>query len=160
MKKLLFACAFAALGLGWAAPAGVAQESAGVKVTTILHNDGTRTDIQKDFDSHTEETRTYDTAQRLIKRSSFTLDDQGRELEGVIYNAKGAVLSRVNYSYDPVGRLKEQIDRNPAGQVVRKTVFRHDFQGQIIGADVFDAQGRQLLSGSASDPRAGKSRSR
>ena len=150
MKRLLLS-----LVLAGAWPLCAQEGGAPVKATTILNADGTRTDIVRNLDERTSETMTYNTAGRLTKRMVFTLNDEGREVEGVIYDGNEKVLSRVSIGYDPVtGKMTEQIERSPAGNVLRRAVIRYDANGRAVGAEVFDGQGRKIEGGGAPPPKA------
>ncbi|MEI8234525.1 MAG: hypothetical protein WCH57_07530 [Verrucomicrobiota bacterium] len=115
-----------------------------LKVTTTIHGDGTRTDIQKDLDARVSEAKTYDASKRLIQRWVYTLDDQGREVEGISYDAKEKILARVSYSYDVFGNVGEVIEKAANGAPVRRTVYHRDATGQVVGSDTFDAQGNPI----------------
>jgi len=133
-----------------------AQEGTSVRATTLLNADGTRTDIIRDFDNRKAETITYNMADQLIKRMEFTLNDLGKEVEGVVYDGKGKVLSRVSIGYDPVtGRMIEQVEKTASGAVRRRVVIRYDSGGRAVGADVYDGQG-QLIEGTGASTKKPK----
>ena len=143
MKYSLLVLFLAGL-LGYALP-GNAQEGGGnpIKLTSTLHGDGTRTDTQKDIDNHTAETRTYDVSKKLVQRCVYTLNDEGKEVEGVMYNAKGAIVSRSSFKYDIMGRVSEQINKAPDGTLLGRMVISYDATGRPT-MTAYDAQGNLL----------------
>jgi len=130
-----------------------------IKVTTTLHTDGSRTDMQTDLDARTAESKTYNPAKKLVQRETYTLDEQGRLEEGVIYDAKDKVITRVSYKYDAMGHVSDQFEKTPNGALLRRLVYRYDSNGRPIGIDVYDGAGNQLQPNSASSSRK-KSRSK
>jgi len=139
MKQCFFAFSLAWLWVCLAA--GYAQEGGTpIKVTTAIHGNGTRTDTVKDIDNRTTETKTYSASQKLLERCVYTLDDQGREVEGVVYNAKDAIISRVSLQYDAQGNISEQVEKAPNGMVKRRLVFVRVATG-CVTVKTFDAKG-------------------
>ena len=151
MKRRLFTLSLAWL-LVCAAP-GYAQEGGSpIKVTSPLHADGTRTDTQKDLDNRTTETKTYNTANKLVQRSVFTLDAQGLETQGTLYDAKDGVVSLVTNNYDVLGQIAEQIYKKPNGTLLQRLVYTRDPKGRVT-VQAFDAQGNLIQAdSSASTP--------
>jgi len=160
MKPSLFVIV-SAIALALTCPVTSSAQEGGnpIKVTTLLHGDGTRTDTTRDLDAHTSETKTYDASNKLIQRAVFSLDEEGREVAGTIYNAKGVVVGQVNYEYDIFGRVKQQFEKAPNGALVRRLVFHRDTNGRVMSIDAFDAQGNPIKgdSSSSSSPRKGRS---
>jgi hypothetical protein len=145
--------------LAGAAPLHAQEGAASIKVTSVLNADGTRTDTQKDLDSHTSESKTYDASKKLIQRWDYTINDQGFELEGVCYNAKDQIVGRVSYTYDAFGHLGEMLEKAPNGTVLRRTVYHRDPSGKLTGTDFFDGQGNPLsASGDVSTRKKGRSK--
>lgn len=147
MKRLLLAIALGALGfapLHAQLPADDSNNPASIKVTSRINADGAQTDTQKDLENRTSETRTYDKAHKLLQRVAFSLDDQGRETEGVICDGKDKVLGRVSLKYNLQGHLSEQIEKDAAGLVKRRTVILSDATGQVTGVEVYDGQGNRI----------------
>jgi len=154
--------AFSLAGLLACATAGFAQEGGNpIKITSTLHGDGTRTDTQKDIDNHTSETKTFDTSKKLVQRCVYTLDEQGREVEGVVYNPKDVIIARVAFSYDPLGRVSGQVEKAPNGTLFRRLVFTRDANGRATVV-AYDAQGNVIKGdgSTAPPPRKKGSRSR
>ena len=157
MKRLLLAFSLAGL---LACAAGHAQEGGTpIKITSTLHNDGTRTDIQKDLDNHTSETKIFDASKRLVQRCLYTLDEQGREREGVVFDAKDKVVARVALTYDPLGRVSEQIEKAPNGALLRRLVFTRDANDRVTIV-AYDAQGNLIKDDGSTAPPPHKKGSR
>ena len=157
MKRLVL---ISAAALWLATPAFAQGSGASLKVTTVLRDDGSRTDTQTDMEAHTSEAKTYDAAKKLVQRAAYTVDDQGRPVDGAIYSAKDVLLARVSYKYDPFGHISEQTDKALNGTVLRRLVYRYDANGRVVGADIFDAQGNPVKSEGGSASSRKKSRSR
>jgi len=145
--------------LAGAAPVHAQEGGASIKVTSVLNNDGTRTDTQKDLENHTSESKTYDASKKLVSRWVYTINDQGFELEGVCYNAKDQIVGRVSYSYDVFGHLAEMLEKASNGTVLRRTVYHRDASGKLTTTDFFDGQGNPLNASGDIAPRK-KTRSR
>ena len=127
-----------------AAPLRAQEGGATLKVTSVLNNDGTRTDTQKDLENHTSESKTYDASKKLVSRWVYSINDEGFELEGVCFNAKDQVIARVNYSYDVFGHLAEMLEKAPNSTLLRRTVYHRDASGKLTSTDFFDGQGNPL----------------
>lgn len=147
MKRPLIVWMLALAAAVAVAPSAPGQQEAprGIKVTSTLHDDGTRTDMQVDYDSLTAESKTYNASKKLIQRVTYTTDDQGKLLEGVIYNAKEQVTGRVAYTYDDQGRMQEQMDLSPKGDLIRRLVYHYNAQGRVSGIDAYDAKGNLMV---------------
>jgi len=149
MKHCFFALSLALL-LTTALP-GMGQDMpTGIKVTSTLHDDGSRTDLQTDYDALTAESKTYNSAKKLIQSATYTINAQGKILEGVIYNAKGQIAGQVAYTYDPQGRMKEQLDKSADGKLLRRLVYYFDANGRVSGIDTYDGQGTLLQASGSS----------
>jgi len=156
VKTLFFPrlLALALAGLLASTASSPAQEGgAPLKVTTTIHPDGSRTDTQKDLDARISESKTYNTSQKLVQRVVFTLDDQGRELEGTCYDAKNKITSRVSYRYDAFGFVGEVLEKAPDGTLLRRNIFHRDPNGRITGTDIFDGQGNPLNAKATPNPK-------
>lgn len=157
MKRLFLAFAIALA----CTVAGNAQDGGStLKVTTRLNADGTRTDTQKDLEARTSETKTYSASKKLIQRTVFLLDEQGREVDGMIFDAKDKVTGQVSFRYDPFGRLSEQIEKAPNGTILRRFVFRRDPNGNVKKIDTLDAQGNPMGGNSTPSSTGSRKKSR
>ena len=142
MKHRFFVFSLACL-LACTAP-GYAQEGGNpIKVTTIIHDDGTRTETIADVDSRSLETKTYSASQKLTERCVYTVDEQGRAVEGVVYNAKDTIISRVAFQYDAQGNVKEKLEKTPNGILLKRIVYIQDPTGRVT-VRTFDARGKLI----------------
>jgi hypothetical protein len=116
----------------------------GIKSTTTLHPDGTRTELQKDLGELTGEEKTFDAGNQLLHRVTYKLDANGDILSGTAFNAKGTPLYTFEYKRDGMGRISEELDYTPAGQLTRRLVYHYNSAGKVSGIDGFDAQGNPL----------------
>ena len=124
------------------------RPKSGIKATTTLHPDGTRTDLIRDLDAATAESKTLDAAGKLLQRSTFKLDENGEPIEGIVYNAKGQASYKFVYNRNTSGLISEELDMSADGKLLRKLIYRYGSTGQIAGIDAFDAEGNPLKSAS------------
>ena len=126
-----------------------AQEG-GIKSTTTLHPDGTRTDMIKDLSTATAQSKTYDAAGKVLQSMTFKLDEQGEPLEGTAFNTKGVAIFKYSYKRDASGRLEEELNMDARGNLLRRLVYRYTTSGAIAGIDAFDAQGNPIKAATGS----------
>jgi YD repeat-containing protein len=157
MKRCFYALSLFLL-LTIAHPALGQEAPTGIKVTSTLHDDGSRTDLQTDYDSLTAESKTYSASKKLLQSATYTINAQGQLLEGIAYNAKGQVGGQVAFKYDAQGRMSEQLDKSANGTPLRRLVFYYDANGRVSGLDTYDGQGN-LLQASGSSINKKKTRS-
>lgn len=137
---------------------GVRAQSA-VKVTTTLHDDGSRTEMKTDPDQHTSEATTMNAAGKLLQRIVYTLDEENQPAEGTIYSAAGVVLFKAVYKRDPANRLSEEVDSTPAGQMIRRFVYEYDGNGKVSRIRAYDASGTEMTpSGGPKKPSSPRRR--
>ena len=131
---------------------GVGQEAAltGIKVTSTLRDDGSRTDLQTDYDTLTSESKTYSASKKLLQRATYTVNAQGQPLEGIVYNGKDEIAGRVTYSYDAQGHMSEQLDKSANGTLLRRLYFYYDSNGHVSGIDTYDGKGNLLQASGSS----------
>jgi len=127
----------------------------GIKVTTLLREGGGRTETKTDFENRTGEAKTYDSKNKLIQRSTFTLDAQDRVAEETVYNPKDEVMGIVTFLYDAQGRRSEEFQKSPKGVLLRRLVYHFNAAGRVSGIDIYDGQGKLIQA--APTPRASKS---
>ena len=136
---------------------GVSAQDGIIKVVSTLHPDGSRTDMQTDASEGTGESKTYNSAGKLVQRVTYKLDDMARPAEGVVYSAKGAFLYRFVYTRDNSGRILEERDTDAKGNLVRRVLYRYDANGKVSGLDAYDGQGKPLMApGKSSGTKANK----
>jgi len=130
-----------------------AQEG-GIKATTTLHPDGTRTDLIKDFATATAESKTFDAAGKVIQSMTFKINEKGDFLEGTAFNSKGVAVFKYTYVRDDSGLLTEERNMDAKGNLLRRLVYHYNTTGAISGIDTYDAQGNLL------QPAAGSKKSK
>jgi hypothetical protein len=131
---------------------GFAQAQPGViHVTSTLHDDGTRTDMQTNPDEHTAESKTYNQAGKLMQRIVFTLDDRGLAIASALYSAKNILVSKAAYKYDGMNRATEVAAYTPANKLVSRQVFHYDSRNKVTGIDTYDAAGNLIQSTTPAD---------
>lgn len=126
------------------------EESKGIKVTSTLHDDGSRTDLQTDYDALTAESKTCNASKKLIQSASYTINAQGQILEGTVYDGKGKLAGQVAYRYDSQGHMSEQLDKSANGTPLRRLVFYYDANGHVSGIDTYDGKGNLLQASGSS----------
>jgi hypothetical protein len=119
------------------------QEPGGLRVATVLHDDGTRTVTTFDPDQHTSSQETY-SGEKLLKKIVFTLDETNRPVSGVLYSGKGKPVRKVVYKYDALNRLDEEQDYTLDGQLIGRFVYDYDKNGRVSRIRAFDAGGKQV----------------
>jgi hypothetical protein len=121
-----------------------------IRVTTTMHPDGTRTDMQTDFGNNTAEAKTYDSGNKLLQRVVYQLDEQRQPTSGTTYNAKGVITMTATYVRDSQGHVTQEEDFSPDGKLFRKITYRYDTAGNLAGADAVDANGNPIRDKGAS----------
>jgi hypothetical protein len=130
-----------------------AQEAdAPIRVTTATLNDGSREVTKIDPSTHTAERETQTPNGKLKQKIVYQLNDEGRWVTGVVYNAKGEVIMRATYKYDAGGRLSEEKQFTKDGQFVVKLVYRFNPAGRPVAVDAFDANDNPIRNKSAPTP--------
>jgi len=121
----------------------MAQDSsgAGVRVTTALHDDGSRTVTQIDSENHTSEACTYSHGDKLIRKVTYTLDDQNDPLQGIVYDGKGRALYKAVYKRNAMGRVSEEVEYTMDDRLLGRFVYRYDANGRLLKIDTYDAEG-------------------
>ncbi len=136
MKRL----AFAALAL-LAAAAVAGAEEANIKVTSVVHPDGSKTDTITNFAERTSEERLVNQAGKVLRRTIFTLDDEGRQNGGVVYGPDNKPLSRFQFVRDAMGNIIEHRDYTVKGEVIQRKIYRLSGEGKVLGIDTYDKNG-------------------
>jgi flagellar biosynthesis/type III secretory pathway M-ring protein FliF/YscJ len=137
-----------------------AQDDNAIKVTSVLHADGTRTVRQVNPEARTSETATYDAANKLLQRTLVKLNDDNQPVEGAVYGPKGNVLMTATYKVDVSGRVTEETNYSPNGAFLRRLVYQYDTSGRITKVDAFDASGNPIAQSPTGGGASRKSRSR
>ncbi|HEX4083914.1 MAG TPA: hypothetical protein VHY22_03305 [Chthoniobacteraceae bacterium] len=115
-----------------------------IHASTVLHEDGTRTETVTDPEKHTSEAETYDSGNRLMQKVVYTLDDQNQATSGIVYNAKGQALYKSAYKRDDSNRISEEDDYSMDNQLIRRYVYEFGPNGKVSRIRAFDGQGNEL----------------
>ena len=140
---------------GWALVAArmaCGQDSdapADIRVTTALHDDGSKTVTQVDSDNHTSEASTYNAANRLIRKVVYTLDEQNNPLQGLVYDAKGHELYKAVYKRNEMGRVAEETEYTPDDRLLGRFVYLYDQNGRLLKIQAYDADGNPVSQSGA-----------
>ncbi len=151
MKASLFLSALL-LPLFFTAGSLSAQEAT-IRVSSVKHADGTRTDTQTDLEAQTSEAKTFGAGGNLLKRVFFKTDNAGKPLEGTVYDGNGKVQYRLRYTYDAQGRVTEEQDFDLKGTLLRRFVYRYGANGSVSGIETYDANGNLISGGNRKKSR-------
>ncbi|MEI8341272.1 MAG: hypothetical protein WCH43_07015 [Verrucomicrobiota bacterium] len=132
--------ALACVSLAWSAQA----QDSGIKISIMIHDDGSKTVTKLDPDAHTSEASTFNTNEKLEKRIVFNLDENNRTTSGVLYNAAGKPLKKFTYKYDTDRKLQEEQDFTPDDKFTGKFVYEYNLKGVLMKIRAFDANGKEL----------------
>ncbi len=134
--------------LGWRlACAQDAPGSSDIRVTTALHDDGSRTVTTIDSGNHTSEAVTYNQADKILRKVVCTLDDENNPLQGHVYDGKGHELYRAVYKRNEMNRVSEEVEYTPDNRLLGRFVYRYDAAGRLMKIDAYDADGNLVQSG-------------
>src|SRR5438094_7345057 len=103
----------------------LAQEDAStaIKVTTTMHDDGSKTVTRTDPDERTSAAETFDGGGKLRQRVVYQLNDQNQPESGLVYAANGVLIMKSVYKRDGMNRIAEEIDYTPDGSLLRRFVY-------------------------------------
>ena len=137
MKKVcVIFCFFAAIAS--------AQDSGGIKVTTVIHEDGTKTVTTLDSDQHTSESVTYDSRNKVRQKVVYILGENNLPETGTAYTASGQIVFKAVYKRDGSNRVTEEIDSSPDGQLLRRFVYEYGADGKVSRIRAYDANGTEM----------------
>jgi len=126
-----------------------------IRVTTTLHNDGTKTVMKTDPDSHTAEASTYNQANKLQIRVVFNLDDQGQPTGGSTYSPKGVLLCKMRYLRDGTNRVNEVDTYSTTNVLLTRQIYHFDAANRVTKIDSYDGNGNPINSTPAPARRSG-----
>ena len=122
----------------------VRAQDSGVKVSVVMHDDGSKTVSKVDPDNHTSESATYGTNEKLQNRTVFTLDEKNRAVSGVSYTASGKPVKKFTYKYDESDRLSEEQDFTVDDKYIGKFVYEYSVKGKLTRIRAYDAAGNEV----------------
>jgi hypothetical protein len=125
--------------------AGAAQAQGMIRATSTVHPDGTRTNTVVDPEKMTaEETLTDSTGKKILRKTTYLLDENNQPIGSIAYDAKGQVLYRSSYKRDAQGRIDEENVSSATGEFLRKRVYQYGAQNRVVSTSEYDAQGRLM----------------
>lgn len=145
--RTLILCWLALLSIGFA------QDQGALRVKTVCHQDGTRTDTKTDPVARTTETTEIDAAGKIIQRVLYRLDAQDQPDAGIVYDSKGRILYKMKLKRDAQNRLAEQTDFTATDKFVRRIVYTYDSKNRVTKIDTFDEAGKLLGTSSATQKK-------
>jgi hypothetical protein len=150
-RKSLAAFSIAAIVL---ARTACAQEAGPIRVSTIVHGDGSRTVTKVDPSTHTTEASTYGTNNKLQSRIVYLIDDFGNWLESTAFAANGTPLYRSVYKRDQANRLSEILEYSLDDKLLRRTLYHYDAGGRVAAVEMFDGDGNPMRTAQPAPPAA------
>ena len=136
----------ALLALGLSTPLLMqAQESGAIKATTTLHPDGTQTVTVTDPEKRTTEETLQTSQGKVLRKTTYLLDDSNQPLGAIAYDAKGGILYRASYKRDGMNRIDEETISGPDGQMIRRRVYTFGANNKVTRVDEYDAKGNLLV---------------
>jgi hypothetical protein len=135
-----------------AASSAFGQEMGTIKATTTLHPDGTQTVTVTDPEKRTTE-ETVQTAQgKVLRKTTYLLDDRNQPLGAIAYDAKGGVLYKASYKRDGMNRIDEETISGADGQLIRRRVYSFGANNKVTRVDEYDGQGNLLVPAKKAGP--------
>src|SRR4051812_4539932 len=103
------------LGLLTALPfaATLLQAQDSIKATTTVHDDGTQTNTVMDPEKRTTEETLQTKQGKVLRKTTYLLDDRNQPLGAIVYDAKGTVLYRSSYKRYGMNRIDEETVTGP-----------------------------------------------
>jgi len=130
-----------------------AQEDVGVKVSIVIHEDGTKTVTKLDPEQHSSEETTYGMKERVLKRVVYALDENNLAQSAVVFNSKGAPERKLVFKYDPLSRLAEEQDYNLQDELLLRFVYEYGKSGKLLRIRAYDANGKEQTSATSAPQR-------
>lgn len=123
-----------------------AQDSS-IHATKTMRPDGTSSSMIVDNEKRSAEERVEDSRGRLLRKTTFLMDDSNRYFASITADPKGTVLFRTKYKYDAAGRVDEEEVSAPEGQLVRRRVYTYGAANRVTNMVEYDANGVAVSAG-------------
>jgi len=152
-------CVLFLVTLCLAASLASAQENYGtIRVTTRLHEDGTKSTTIVDPEKHTAEETFVDAANKVVKKITYLLGDNDVSVGAIFYDAKGNVTYKASYVRDGASRITETSFSSADGKYLGKRVFVYAGGNGTNATQVvdYDANGQQIAAAQPVAPKGGK----
>ncbi len=118
-----------------------AQESFGtIKSTTKLLPDNSSVTMVKDPEKHTWEETTADSHGKVLRKTTYILDDRDLAVGAIFADGKGNILYKASYQQDGQGRTIEATFTSPDGRYLGKRRFIFE-SGTTARVEDYDANG-------------------
>lgn len=133
-----------------------AQENYGtIKVTTRLHEDGTKSTTITDPEKHTAEETFVNAANKVIRKITYLLGDNDVSIGAIFYDAKGNVTYKASYVRDGANRITETSFSSADGKYLGKRVFVYTGGNGTAATQVvdYDANGQQIAAAQPVAPK-------
>ena len=131
-----------------------------IKATMTVHGDGTLTEKVTEPDKRSTEETTKTSQGKVLRKTTYLLDDRSQPLGAVAYDGKGTVLYRSSYKRDGMNRIDEETVSNAQGQMIRRRVYQYGANNKVARVDEFDAAGNLIVPPRKSTARPDKKRRR
>jgi hypothetical protein len=116
-----------------------AQGSDSIKATTKLRGDGSKVNTVIDPEQHTSVETVLDAKDRVIRKTTYLLDEKNLAMGAIHYDANGKMRYQEAYQRDSAGQLVEMRFTSPEGKYLGRRVYT--LVGKTLQADDYDAQG-------------------
>ena len=120
--------------LGFSLDSAPAQGRLSRVVSTIIHDDDSKTLSNRDLVKRTMQQETYSPRGVLQMKRIFQLDREGKVRSGLAFDGSGKPMFKFKYVYDDLDRLSEERIHDMKDQRVRlmKTVYDEQGKGSRI----------------------------
>jgi hypothetical protein len=153
MKRALLCLLFSLALATFARAQG--ESYATIKATTKYLEGGMKSSTVVDPESRTAVETLMDSKDRVLKKTTFLLDERNLALGAIHYDAKGNIRYKETFARDPAGHVVEAKFTGPEGQPLGRRVF--NFNGdKLIGGVDYDANGQVITPKTTTTTRAVK----
>jgi hypothetical protein len=115
-----------------------------IKATTTVHEDGSRTVTVMDPEKRTTEETTETSQGKVLRKTTYLLDDRNQPLGAIAYDSKGAVLYRAAYKRDGMNRIDDETITTADGKMIRRRVYTYGANNKVARVDEYDAAGNLI----------------
>lgn len=129
VSLLFFCCAAIAIG-ALTPPSAYAQKRLSKIVSTIIHDDNSKTLSTRLIAQRAMEQKTFSPRGVLQMKRLFRLDRQGKVRSGLAFDGAGNPIFNFKYHYDDLDRLSEEHIHDMSGKLVRLLKTEYDDTGK------------------------------
>ncbi len=143
---------FAIFWLLLAAAAPAANPAAQTIVgRTVYHPDDSRSETVHDMNVREMTETTYNSANAVVSKKVFLLNEKGEPVQGNIYDGRGNLVARAQCYYDEFGRRREDRLTDLGGVVFQRIVHEYDKNGKALSPKVVNLSQSPTLRPEAID---------